>query len=101
MSLGISVSIASVRWDVEATQNWFLPNVEATSFLMSMIPLNNWNKSTIVLEMDKSQGNFIRKQSFPDSSVGKESTCKAGDPGTSPVSGRSTGERIGYSLQYS
>ena len=38
---------------------------------------------------------------FPDSSVGKESTCNAGDPGFIPGSGRSPGERIGYPLQYS
>ena len=38
---------------------------------------------------------------FPDSSVGIESTCNAGDSGLNPGSGRSTGERIGYSLQYS
>ena len=37
---------------------------------------------------------------FPDSSVGKESTCSAGDPGSIPGSGRSVGEGIGYSLQY-
>ena len=39
---------------------------------------------------------------FPaDSSVGKESTCNAGDPGSVPGSGRSAGEGIGYPLQYS
>ena len=38
---------------------------------------------------------------FPDSSVGKESACNAGDPGLIPGSGRSTGEGIGYPLQYS
>ena len=38
---------------------------------------------------------------FPDSSVGKESTCNAGDPGSIPGSGRSSGEGIGYLLQYS
>ena len=37
---------------------------------------------------------------IPDSSVGKES-CNAGDPGSIPGSGRSTGEGIGYPLQYS
>ena len=31
----------------------------------------------------------------------KESTCNAGDPGSIPGSGRSTGEEIVYSLQYS
>ena len=38
---------------------------------------------------------------FPDSSVGKESTCNAGDPGSIPGSGRLAGEGIGYPLQYS
>ena len=38
---------------------------------------------------------------FPDSSVGKESSCNAGDPGSIPGSGRSTGEGIGYPLQCS
>ena len=38
---------------------------------------------------------------FPDSSVGKESTCNAGDPGSIPGPGRSTGEGIGYPFQYS
>ena len=35
------------------------------------------------------------------SSVGKESTCNAGDPGLIPGSGRFPGEGIGYPLQYS
>ena len=38
---------------------------------------------------------------FPDSSVGKESACNAGDPGLTPGSGRSSGEGISYPLQYS
>ena len=38
---------------------------------------------------------------FPDGSVGKESACNEGDPSSSPGSGRSTGEGIGYPLQYS
>ena len=38
---------------------------------------------------------------FPDSSVGKESTCNVGDPGLIPGLGRSAGEGIGYPLQYS
>ena len=38
---------------------------------------------------------------FPDSSVGKESTCNAGDPSSIPGSGRAAGEGIGYPLQYS
>ena len=35
------------------------------------------------------------------SSVGKESTCSAGDPGLIPGSGRSHGEGKGYLLQHS
>ena len=38
---------------------------------------------------------------FPGSSAGKESACNAGDPSSIPESGRSTGEGIGYPLQYS
>ena len=38
---------------------------------------------------------------FPTISVGKESACNAGDPGSIPESGRSAGEGIGYPFQYS
>ena len=41
------------------------------------------------------------KLGFPHGSVGKESTCNAGDPGSIPGSGRFTGEGTGYPLQYS
>ena len=34
-------------------------------------------------------------QTFPESSVGKESTCNARDPGSIPRSGRSPGEGMG------
>ena len=37
---------------------------------------------------------------FPDSSVGKESACNAGDPGSVHGLGRSTGKWISYPLQY-
>ena len=39
--------------------------------------------------------------SFPDSSVSKESACNAGDLGLIPGSGKSAGEGIGYPLRYS
>ena len=38
---------------------------------------------------------------FPDSSVGKESACNAGDPSSIPGLGRSAREGIGYPPQYS
>ena len=37
----------------------------------------------------------------PGSSVGKDSACNAGDPSSIPGSERSSGEGIGYPLQYS
>ena len=43
----------------------------------------------------------INNSDFPDSSVGKEPTSNAGDPGSIPGLGRSAGEGIGYPLQYS
>ena len=38
---------------------------------------------------------------LPHSSVDKESACNAGDPGSIPGSGRSTGDGMGHPLQYS
>ena len=44
---------------------------------------------------------LLCSRNFPDSSVGKESTCNAGDPSWISGSGRSDGVGIGYPLQYS
>ena len=44
---------------------------------------------------------LLRSVGFPDSSVGEESACNAGDPGSIPGSGRSAEEGISYPLQYS
>ena len=44
---------------------------------------------------------FECRQDFTDSSVSKESTCSAGDPGLIPRLGRSAGEGMGYPLWYS
>ena len=41
------------------------------------------------------------QRGFPNSSVGKESACNAGDLGSIPVLGRSVGEGLGYPLLYS
>ena len=45
---------------------------------------------------------FIEVQliGFPDSSIGKESACSAGDLGSIPGQGRSPGEGNGNPLQY-
>ena len=44
---------------------------------------------------------WTTRKGFPDNSVGKESACNAGDPSSIPELGRSSGEGIGYPLQYS
>ena len=44
---------------------------------------------------------YQAREGFPDSSVGKEFACNAGDPSSIPGSGRFTREGIGYPLQYS
>ena len=43
----------------------------------------------------------VTELDFPDSSVGKESACNAGDPGSIPGWERFPGEGKGYPLQYS
>ena len=44
---------------------------------------------------------YILYWGFPGSSVGKETACSAGDPGSIPGSGRSSGKGDGNLLQYS
>ena len=43
---------------------------------------------------------YASGQGSPDSSVGKESTCNAGEPDSIPGRGRSPEERNGNSFQY-
>ena len=61
-------------------------------------------KNTGVGSLSLLQQIFLTQESnwgFSDSSVGKESTCNAGDPGLIPGLERSAGEGIRYPLQYS
>ena len=60
---------------------------------MASIPITSWQ----IEGKKKKQW----QMGFPESSVRKESTCNAEDPGLIPGSGRSAGEDIGYPLQYS
>ena len=50
--------------------------------------------------MNGFSGFLDMKGLFPDSLVGKESTCNSGDPDSIPGWGRSPGEGIVYPLQY-
>ena len=51
-------------------------------------------------QLKVSENKNVNVLGFPDSSVGTESACNAGDPGSIPGSGRSAGEGIGYPLQW-
>ena len=51
--------------------------------------------------LSKYLGEFKVKFGFPGSPAGKESTCNVGNTGLIPGSGRSSGEGLGYPLQYS
>ena len=53
------------------------------------------------MEKGEKKNTHKRLEDILDSSVGKESTCNAGDPGLIPGSGRSPGEGRVYPLQYS
>ena len=57
-------------------------------------------KTIILSVLEKTCREIFIVKGFPDSSVGKESGCNAGDPSSIPGSGRSPGEGIGYPLQY-
>ena len=62
-------------------------------------------EGTLVSNLNTNQVKYcylcLDKQGFPDTLVGKESTCNTGGSGLIPGSGRSAGEGIGYPLQYS
>ena len=68
------------------TYKW---TVSSTSLKRCLTSLVIWKMSSKIIN------------SFPNSSVGKESAFHAGDPGPIPGSGRSAGEGIDYPLQYS
>ena len=57
-----------------------------------------WWLGTPALEL---MGSVVVVQGLICPTAGKESACIAGDPGLIPGLGRSTGEGIGYPLQYS
>ena len=68
---------------------------------MPLISSVSLEKSPVLPEHLFYPGGLTYPSGFPHSSVGKESTCSAGDPGFIPGLGRSAGEGIGNPLQYS
>ena len=84
----------------ETSELWSSPS---DSFLpVGEVAVLSYRKIEVLLTACRNVGSVNRNTThFPVSSVGKESACNTGDPGSIPGSGRSTGERIGYLPQYS
>ena len=59
-----------------------------------------WLISATAIELSSSKGSALI-QGFPGGSAAKQSACNAGDPGSTPESGRCPGEGNGNPLQYS
>ena len=71
-----------------------------TEFVSSLVKLwHTYLTGRRLWELNKR--GYVNINGFPDSSVGKDSICNAGDPGLISGSGRSAGKGIGYPLQYS
>ena len=98
-------TILKKNTDVRTFQVLQLPGRHRKEVISSEKVYRNW-LSLIFKPCAQQSLNRIKlisgvKCSFPDSSVGKESTCNAGDPSSIPGSGRSPGEGIDNPLQYS
>ena len=75
-----------------------LMNVQLLHLLKGSAILH-WTTSVLLLKINWA---YVWAYScFPGSSIGKGSTCKAGDLSSIPGLGRSPGEEKGYPLQYS
>ena len=77
-----------LAWEMSAIIQWLAHSLVLPFLGIGTTLLRNWYYPSWEL-------------GSPDSSVGKESACNAGDPSSIPGSGRSAGEGIGYPLQYS
>ena len=64
-------------------------------------PKKKFRNTSICNHSKKNEIPRSKSKGFPGSSVGKESTCNAGDPSSIPGLGRSPGEGTGYPFQYS
>ena len=93
---------------VNSTIAWKIPWTEEPGRLQSMELQRVWHDWAtslhfISLHQDKKIQitKIMKERSFPGGSVGRESTCNAGDPSSTPGWGRSPGEGNGNPLQYS
>ena len=94
-----SLSVKNIAWQFFQLFTLIENTVKNPKFLrQALIPSL---KSLAINNTPMELSSVIVKVKVPDSSVGKESTYNAGDPGSVPGLGRSTGEGIGYPFQYS
>ena len=81
-------------------------NIGLQHWRQILYQLGHREPRVIIRQKIKLKKNFFSKRhiwvrGFPDTSVGKESSCNAEDPRSIPGLGRSAGEGIPYPLQYS
>ena len=84
--------------------SWSLSNVSGHQQKMSICCFFLWPvhpSKVLGSKQYKLLSANLKKRGFPGSSAGKESACNAGDPSSTPGSGRSAGKGIDYPLQYS
>ena len=93
--------IPSIHCKVPGKISLWLCQGEKKSIHRERVQLCATPKHNYEILFQQDEGNSCLLQLFPGSSAGKESTCNAGDPGSIPGSARSSGEGIGYPLQYS
>ena len=72
------------------------PKTNTKNSLVDFYMEKQLRKIRINLKLKKKKKN----KGFAGGSAGEESACSAGDPSSIPGSGRSSGEGIGYPLQY-
>ena len=96
-TMGTIFEVLMMGWVFMSTLSWcYLPYGKGNwgSKKVRKLPLVPWcAEKNLALPKERC--------GFPDSSVGKESACNAGDPSLIPGSGRSPGEGKGCPLQYS
>ena len=80
------------------TQNLLLNWIPGTCYAHEKVKKHGFKDALELLREIRAVWSY---EVFPHCSVGKEYTCNAGDTGSIPGSERSTGEGIGYPLQYS
>ena len=92
MATHSSILAWRIPWTEEpgGLPSWVYTESDTTKHACKDIQGNSWG---LILN-----GRVPLYLGFPDSSVGKEPACNAGDPGSIPGSGRSPGEGKDYQL---